>query len=309
MRFTLGSPYGRRRGYRRSGGGKLRLIIAGVIALIALGSYFFSASENPITGEKQRIGNFSEADEVRMGYSAAPEIAEQMGGAVPSDSPGQRTVERVGAHLLAAELKDGKSLQQLLDEKDVPWRFTFTLLEDDETVNAFALPGGPVFITEALYNRLENEAQLAGVLGHEIGHVIDRHGLQRLAKANLLQGLAGAAGVAAEDGSGRGIGAAAAAAAVGQILQLGYGREDELESDNLGLGIIVAAGYDPSEMIRVMEILRDASGSGGGSGGPPEFLQTHPHPESRIKAIREYVQSQFPDGIPGALDPGEPLKP
>lgn len=284
----------------------MRLIIGAVIALIAIGSYYFATSENPVTGKQERVGAYTPEEEVAMGYAAAPEMVRQMGGAKPPSSPEQRLVEEIGLRLLDAPYaRDGKSLRQILEENDVPWEFRFTLLEDDQTVNAFALPGGPVFITEALFDRLENEAQLAGVLGHEVGHVIERHGLERLASAQMMQGIAAGVGVAAEDGSGRGYNAAVLAQTFGQMLQLGYSREAELESDQFGLAGLVAAGFDPREMVRVMEILHDATG---GRGGAPEFMQTHPHPESRIEGIQKFVQERFPNGVPAELSKGRALR-
>ncbi len=222
-------------------------------------------------------------------------MVQQMGGQVPRSSPKAQAVEAVGELLLAES-----GLRQTLAEKGVPWEFTFTLINDDQTVNAFALPGGPVFITEALYDRLENVAQLAGVIGHEIGHVVERHGAERMSQSQMWQGLAGAAAVGTGDMS-----AAQAAQAAGQFIGMKYGREQELESDSYGLNYLVAAELDPSEMIRVMEILRDASG--GGRGGTPEFMQTHPHPESRIDAIKKYVETEVDAETMRRLTDGGPL--
>ncbi len=312
MRIRLGSPYRSRPSsggsHRRSGGRASligRLVIGGVIALIALGSYFFAVDRNPVTGEQQRVAGIDASREVQMGYAAAPEMARQLGGTMPASSAKQQLVKDVGQRLINAPLgSDRRSLVQILEENNTPWRFEFNVLEDDDMVNAFALPGGPVFITEALFDRFENEAQLAGVLGHEIGHVIQRHGLQRMAKNNLGAQLvsAVAVGAAGEDG---GYSAAMIANMVNQMFQLRYGREDELESDKQGLSMMVSAGYDPREMVRVMEILKEASGGGGGG---PEFMQTHPHPESRIEGIEAFVREHFPNGVPAELSKGRTLR-
>ncbi len=297
--FKVGSPtrrrgfggYGRR-GRSSLGGGKGRILIALIIAAVAIGSYFFSTQENPITGENERV-SLSFEQEVRMGYSSAPEMVRQMGGQIDPSDPAAQFVAAVGNKLL----RDSR-LEQTLQEKGIPWRFTFTLLDDPDTVNAFALPGGPVFITTALFNRLENEAQLAGVLGHEIGHVVERHGAERMAKAQLGQQLASAAAVGTGD-----LTAAQATQYVSNFINMSYGRKDELQSDALGLDYLVDAGYDPREMVRVMEILRDASGGG----KQPEFMSTHPHPESRIEAIEEFVRDRFPTGVPASLSKGRRL--
>src|SRR5262249_21699804 len=159
----------------------------------------------------------------------------------------QAFIERVGHKLLAGGF-----------EGELPYPFEFHLLADPHTVNAFALPGGQVFITVALFGRLETEGQLAGVLGHEIGHVIERHGAQHLAKAQLTQGLIGAVAVGASDPNSPldPQQAAMIASMVGQLINLRYGREDELQSDRWGVQLMLDSGYDPNSMIRVMEILR-----------------------------------------------------
>ena len=130
-------------------------------------------------------------------------------------------------------------------------------MADPQTVNAFALPGGQVFITAALFRDLKTEGQLAGVLGHEMGHVIERHGNQRMAQQQLFQGLAAAGGVAGGDAN-----SARMAQAVAQMVQMKYGRGDELESDKWGVRLTYLAGYDPRAMIGVMEVLENAGGAG-----------------------------------------------
>src|SRR5262249_26375586 len=160
--------------------------------------------------------------------------------------------------------------------------FHFYLLNDPKTVNAFALPGGQIFITLGLFDRLQDEAELAGVLGHEIGHVINRHAAQQMASGQLGQLLTLAAGVGASDDRNRGQQAAAAAALANQMLQLRYGREDESESDTTGLQYMAESGYDPSAMLDVMRVLQETSRGD----RQPEFLATHPHPETRLHDLQ-----------------------
>jgi predicted Zn-dependent protease len=186
-----------------------------------------------------------------------------------------------------------------MSSESVPYPFEFHLLADPETVNAFALPGGQIFITAALFTRLETEGQLAGVLAHEIGHVVERHGAEHLAKANLTQGLVGAVAVGATDTAVSPQQAAAVAAAIGQVINMKYGRDDELESDQWGLTLMARAGYDPRAMERVMQILAESSG---GRGGQPEFFSTHPNPENRIERIRKAIETMFPNGVPDSLE-------
>ena len=278
--------YGQRR--RRSRGGlKMRLIIAAVMVIFSLFSYMRMGQTNPVTGERQRVAMSAE-QEIAMGLQAAPEMAAQHGGLHP-DPRGQQIVDAVGSRLLAA-------LDGWLQErgKTSPYRFEFHLLRDPQTVNAFALPGGQVFITYALYSQLETEGQLAGVLGHEIGHVLSRHGAQRLAKHKLTQGLVGAAGVA-----GGGYDSAQMAQLVGQFINMKYGRGDELESDKWGVLLTAEAGYDPRAMFGVMDILDRSSGGK----GPPEMMSTHPKPANRKAYIQEVLQQVFPGGVPDGLQP------
>lgn len=261
-------------------------MIAAVVAAIAIVSFLSTRSKNPITGQAQYVA-MSVQDEIALGLQAAPQLAAQHGGLHP-DAGARARVDEVGARLLAQGFA-----------AEIPYTFEFHLLADAESVNAFALPGGQVFITAALYSRLETEGQLAGVLGHEIGHVIERHGAERLAKAQLTQGLVGAVAVGASEDARTGAQAAALAAAVGQLLNMRYGREDELECDVWGVKLMALAGYDPRAQIRVMEILRDA----GGGGGQPEFFSTHPNPDNRIDRIERAIAEAFPGGVPAGLKP------
>lgn len=278
-------------GGERGGSFKTRLIIAGVIALFAILSYYGrSGDKNQITGEVERVALSEEADEVQLGLQAAPEMVQMHGGPSP-DQAAQQMVTRVGERLLNA-LDQHLATQQ----RKNPYRdnFRFTLLADPNTVNAFALPGGQVFITAALFRDLETEGQLAGVLGHEIGHVIERHGNKRMAKQQLFQGLAAAGGVAGGDAQ-----SAKMAQAVAQMVSMKYGRDDELESDKWGVRLTAMAGYDPRAMIGVMQVLDQATQGQ----APPEFLSTHPKPANRIAYIKRVLAEEFPEGIPEGLEP------
>ena len=259
--------------------GKGRLVIAGIIALFAIISYFGSSSENPLTGEKQRVAMTPE-QEIALGYQSASQMAAQMGG-VSRNAQAVALVQRIGEELV----------RQSFAAKS-PYKFSFHVLADPKTVNAFALPGGPVFITEGLLRQLKTEAELAGVLGHEIGHVIARHSSERLAKQQLTQGLLGALVVGSGDYSTAQIGQV-----VGNMINMSYGRDDELESDALGIRIMAEAGYDPRAMVRVMEVLAKASGGS----RQPEFVSTHPAPENRSERIKQEIAKRFPNGVPENL--------
>jgi beta-barrel assembly-enhancing protease len=266
----------------------LRLIIGLGVAAFSLFSYFRSASVNTVTGEKQYV-KISAQQEIALGLQSVPQMIQQYGGET-TDANARALVERVGRRLAALPV---------IAQSGYP--FEFHALADEQTINAFALPGGPTFITMALLRRLETEGQLAGVLGHEIGHVVARHGAEHLAKQELTQGLTGAAVMATYDPSDpKTMATGPVAMMIGNMLNMKYGRDDELESDAIGVKLISEAGYDPRGMIRVMEILGEASG---GAARKAEFMSTHPNPENRIGRIKEHIARQFPQGIPEGLKP------
>jgi predicted Zn-dependent protease len=259
--------------------GRGRLIVAALIALFAVITYFGKTSLNPLTGETQRVAMTPE-QEVAIGLKTAPEMAAQMGG-LSQNTKARALVERVGAKLVRDSVAAKSS-----------YRFSFRVLADRRTVNAFALPGGPVFITEGLLALLRTEGELAGVLGHEVGHVIARHSSERLAKQQLTQGLVSAVVVGSGDYT-----SAQIAQVAGNMINMRYGREDELEADGLGLQIAFEAGYDPRAMAGVMEVLATASGGS----RQPEFSSTHPAPENRQARIEEQIAKRFPSGVPDGL--------
>ena len=262
-----------------------RILIALVIAAISIIGFLGSKSYNPITEENQYVAITPE-QEIALGLQAAPEMAREFGGLDPDPSQ-QAYVDKVCETLI-----------QNSNAKNTDWPFECHLLADDQTINAFALPGGHVFITSALFNQLETEGQLAGVLAHEIGHVVARHSAQQIAKAQLTQGLTGAVVIASydpQDPNSRS--AAYMAQIVGQLVNMKYGRDDELQSDRLGVEIMSEAGYDPRALLRVMEILA-ASTEGA---RPPEFFSTHPNPDNRIARIQEAIDEVFPQGVPDNL--------
>jgi len=265
---------------------KARLMIALAIAAFAFVSYYAKPGDiNQVTGKSERVAMTEETQEIQLGLQAAPKMVGQHGG--PSrNRAAQDRVSQVGLRLL-------NTLQDHLEANGFsnPYydSFRFTLLADSSTVNAFALPGGQVFITQALYNRLETDGQLAGVLGHEIGHVLARHGNKRMAKQGLFQGLAGAIGVLG--GSNQ---SSQMAQMISSVLTMKYGRDDELESDDWGVRLCGMSKYDPHAMIGVMKILAEASGGK----TQPEFLSTHPSPPNRIEKIKAVIAREFPQGVP-----------
>lgn len=248
----------------RRGSWKLRIFFGLAIIAFALIQRCSNQEENPYTGRVQNISMTAD-QEIAIGLQSAPEIAQQHGGR-HADQRLQTLVSAVGNKLVSNSIA-----------RETPYEYQFHLLADERTINAFALPGGQIFITYALFSRL-NEAQLAGVLGHEIGHVIGRHSAERIAETSFWQTVSMGASVGADAGT--------IVSNIGQNTLLKNGRGDELESDELGVLLMIQAGYDPNEMIRVMEILKEA----GGPNRVPEFQSTHPDPENRIEQIKKAIE-------------------
>ncbi len=285
IRFSNSRTRGRLTPRNRGGGGCIRFVIAIVMAAIAIFSYLGTKSTNPVTGEDQYVA-ITKEQEIAIGLQSAPEMINQYDGEDP-DPRAQQVVDGIGQALVQSSLANQGN-----------YPFEFHLLADQETINAFALPGGQVFITRALFDRLQTEGQLAGVLAHEIVHVISRHGAERIAETQLTQGLTGAVVLATYDPNDpRSQQTAAVAAMIGQMVNMKFGRDDEIQSDTLGVKIMAQAGYDPRAMVEVMQILDEAS-----SGNrPPEFFSTHPNPENRVAKIEAAIQEVFPNGVPDNL--------
>ncbi len=246
------------------GSWKIRIFIGLAIVAFAFIKKCSSTETNPYTGRSQTI-NMTADQEIAIGLQSTPQIAQEYGGLYP-DERLQAVVDAVGQKLVSSSIA-----------RETPYQYDFHLLADDQTINAFALPGGPCFITYALFKHL-NEAQLAGVLGHEIGHVIGRHSAERIAEGEFWQTISMGASVGGDMGNLVG--------GIGQSTLLKNGRGDELESDELGVLFMIQSGYDPNEMIKVMQILKEAAGPN----RVPEFQSSHPDPENRIEKIKEAIE-------------------
>jgi len=243
----------------------IRLVIGAIIIAFAFWTRYTNTEINPYTGKEQVI-NLSSDEEIAIGLQNTPHMEQEYGGLYPSQE-GQDLVRKVGNNLVNNSIA-----------RETPYKYNFHLLADPNTVNAFALPGGQVFITYALFSRLENEDQLAGVLGHEIGHVLGRHSAERIANSEFWKSVSQGAQVGANAGQ--------VVNGIGNRTLLGNSREDELESDDLGVRFMIKAGYNPDEMIRVMEILKASSGPSQG----PEYQSDHPSPDNRIQHIKASIK-------------------
>ena len=249
----------------RGSGLKIRILIGVAIVGFAFIQKCNRQEVNPYTGRKQTI-TMNPDQEIKIGLDSRDQMAQQHGGLHP-DERLRAYVEMVGKKLVNSSLA-----------RETPYKYEFHLLADQRAINAFALPGGQIFITYALLSKLKNEDQLAGVLGHEIGHVLGKHSAERIGESEFWKTVSSGASVGADMGG--------VINGIGQKTLLKNGRGDELESDDLGVRFMIDAGYNPREMIGVMKILKAAAGPN----RVPEFQSSHPDPENRIKHIEESIQ-------------------
>jgi predicted Zn-dependent protease len=218
---------------------------------------------NPATGERQ-LTLMSEAQEIQMGAQTHPEVLAAFG--AYDDPELQAYIQELGARVAAKS-----------ERPDLNW--TFTVL-DDPVVNAMALPGGYIYVNRGILAHFNSEAELVSVIGHEIGHVTARHSVEQMSRAQLAQLGLGVAAIASEEFRQY---AGLASQGLG-VLFLKFGRDDENQSDSLGLRYMTKAGYDPYEMPKVFATL-DRVTSSQGMRGSPEWLSTHPDPGNRIANI------------------------
>lgn len=263
---------------------------------LAAAATLAGCATDPTTGESF-VSLYSWDQEASLGLEAAPSFTQEFGGELPNEGV-QAYVTEVGSSMIP-HIEEGVP-------EDLPWEFTIL---NSDVINAFALPGGQVFITRGLASALQNEAQLAGVLGHEIGHVTARHGNQQMSKSALLQGglavgslVVGAAG---EDTVLRQYGTYGLPVAQvgGQLVLLSYGRDAEYQADELGMRYMSRAGYKPSGQRGVMQILGQMSAGGQ---RPPVWLSTHPFPDDRIARINRLLETTYADA---ENDPGHVTRP
>jgi len=221
---------------------------------------------NPLTGQEELMF-FSEDKDVEMGDKYAPQIEAALGGRLPDEN-------------LQNYINDiGQRIARFCHRPDIAYYFTVV---DQKAINAFAVPGGHVFITRGLLEKLDSEAQLAAILGHEVGHIVARDTMAALSRQiGMTALLAAAAGVG---GSGSGD-LMAGTAFVSGVLGLQYSRDDEKAADLVGMAYIIQAGYDPHGAVETMRVLQELQ-----THRPIEFFSTHPNPENRIAYLEERIE-------------------
>ena len=252
-----------------------RVLAARLAGPLALAFFVVSCATNPATGGKM-LSLVSESQEIRMGQQFSQEVESSI--PLVDDAGLQAYVEGVGLALAAVS-----------ERPDLPWSFRVV---DDPVVNAFALPGGPVYVTRGILALFSSEAEMAAVLGHEIGHITARHSVEQISRAQL-------AGIGLAVGSmlSRDIARYSGLASQGlQVLFLSFGRDDEHESDMLGVRYAGRVDYDVRESV-TMHVKLDRIGDLSNGGGIPSWLSTHPSSEDRIERLHALV-----DTIPGLAD-------
>jgi len=242
----------------------VRLVIS--LTLVALAA---ACATNPVTGRRE-LSFMSEAQEISIANESDPQIKAEMG--VYNDPELQRYVSEMGWRMA-----------KISERAHLPWRFTVV---DVPVVNAFAVPGGGIYITRGILAFLDSEAQLAGVLGHEIGHVTARHSAQQYTRQ--VSGLVGLTALSIFVPAARPFGDLSAQAL--GVLFLKYGRDDELQSDELGARYASQLGWDPGGVPAFLSTLGRLDEVAGDRRGIPGWLSTHPEPLSRVDEIQPLVQ-------------------
>jgi predicted Zn-dependent protease len=240
------------------------LLFAGGLTLAPMG-----CARNPVTG-KNELSLVSESQEIQMGKEAAAQVQQSIG--YYNDAALQAYVSGIGMKMAKAS-----------ERPNLPWEFHVV---NDASVNAFALPGGFIFVTRGLMTAINDEAELATVVGHEIGHVTNRHSVQQMSKAELAQVGLGIGSIVSSD-----VAKLAGLASQGlSLLFLKYSRDAENQADKAGFRYALNANYNVSEMANVFQTLDRMSQASGG-GKLPEWLSTHPDPGTRVQNTEQRLDT------------------
>jgi len=240
-------------------------ILTGTIALVLLAG----CAVNPVTGDEELMF-FSPEKDVELGQKYAPRIEKALGGRFANENL-QRYVDRIG-----------QRMARVCQRPDIAYYFSVV---DHESVNAFAVPGGYVFITRGLLEKLKSEGQLAAILGHEVAHIVARDTMvalsQQLGMGALVAASAAVGGAGSND-------LLAGSMFISQVLTLQYSRDDERAADLAGMSYMTQAGYDPNGAVETMRVLEDLQ-----SIRPIEFFSTHPNPENRIAYLVDRIERRY----------------
>jgi predicted Zn-dependent protease len=258
----------------------MRQIFKQIVAGAILALLFIGCTKAPITGRNQLI-MVSPQQELALGYASAKEVLQQE--KVSTDPQMNAMVKRVGERIARVATANYPIA------KNFAWEFF--VIDNPEEANAFCLPGGKVFVYSGLFKYVANDAELAAVMGHEIGHALARHGAERMSSGQLAQ-LGGQILGAVMQGRGNPQNTAMVMQAFGIGTQLGvmlpHSRTQEYEADHIGLVLMAKAGYDPRAALTFWEkFAKDGQ-------TPPEYLSTHPAPQHRIAKLRSLLPKVIP---------------
>ncbi|MEX2272031.1 MAG: M48 family metalloprotease [Vicinamibacterales bacterium] len=235
---------------------------------VALTAFLAACATNPVTGRRE-LALMSEAQEIQLGRQADADIRKTMG--VYNDPELQRYVQNIGLRLAKSS-----------ERPHLPWSFAVI---DSPAINAFAVPGGFIYLTRGILPFLDDEAELAGVIGHEIGHVTARHTVAQYSRQTAAGVGLGVLGIFIPA-----IGRAAPIAEAGLgALFLKYGRDDEREADRLGVAYNARNGWDPAGVAGMLTTLAQLEEASGSRRGVPNWLSTHPAPADRVQEIQTFV--------------------
>ena len=244
-----------------------------LLLTIVLGISCSGCATNPVTGKTEfNIFGGSVESDTALGLQWSPEMESQFGGII-EDVKLQNYITYVGDKIAAVS-----------HAPHIDWHFKPL---NHDSVNAFALPGGYIYVTKGMLKHMTSEAQLAGVLAHEAVHVTARHATNRMSEQIGLDILLAAA---LPEGTSQGV--RTTIGITRQIAGLKFSRGDETESDEYGMQYMVDAGYNPYGMVETMQMLDELQQT-----QTIEFLSSHPNPGSRVQYLRDKIQRQYPNAV------------
>jgi predicted Zn-dependent protease len=267
------------------------------VALVSL----VGCETNPYTGRSQLLMT-SVSQEMQMGAQAYSQVKNDP---KMHQSQDPREIEPV-RHVAARIIEAAKRSKYAEMANQFQWEVT--VIKDDKTMNAFALPGGKIAVYTGIFPVAKTEAGLAAVLGHEVTHALARHGAERMSQGQLTNAALQVLGAAAGSAGGNAMLGQAAMAALGAGAQVGvllpFSRKHESEADYIGILLAADAGYDPRESVHLWERMEQMSGGK----GPAEFLSTHPGHETRIEQLKKWMPEamaiyQTKQPVPASLLP------
>jgi Peptidase family M48 len=244
--------------------------------LIAVPPAMLAQSSQPELPDPGHVAGVTNEQQVQVGLQAMAEVYKQMP-VLPDSHPLTRYVQQLG-----------RKLENVIPQ-DRSWPYQFHVIQQKE-INAFALPGGPIFINVGTVTAADNEAELAGVIAHEMSHVYMQHSVKQASKQSTAQGLLGVLGAVLGGGTAGSLARLGIQVGAGTLF-LKYSRSDEAQADAVGAIILYKAGYDPRAMAEFFHKLELESGGGGGG---PQFLSDHPNPGNRVAAVEKEIRNWPP---------------